>query len=170
MIATAQTETDFRERVREALGEYYERSFDVGQGLVRNVFLKPSGRQRSLITLRRTNRQAIFLLLRACTSISADPSCPLGGQEAGSENQYWLAALHNTQEEYRRNAESIFAFFDFSLINCALCPWAFSTSPWALLNLSIPQVAWNLGPCFRIPLHSEQQKLSCRRDSGIFVL
>ena len=36
MIATAQTEADFRVRVREALGEYFERSFDVGQGLVRN--------------------------------------------------------------------------------------------------------------------------------------
>lgn len=36
MIATAQSEADFRARVREALGEYLERGFDVGQGLVRN--------------------------------------------------------------------------------------------------------------------------------------
>lgn len=36
MIATAQTEEDFRACVRKALGEYFERSFDVGQGLVRN--------------------------------------------------------------------------------------------------------------------------------------
>lgn len=36
MIATAKTEGDFRARVRKALGEYFERSFGVGQGLVRN--------------------------------------------------------------------------------------------------------------------------------------
>lgn len=36
MIATAQTEEDSPVRVRKALSEYFERSFDVGQGLVRN--------------------------------------------------------------------------------------------------------------------------------------
>lgn len=36
MIAMAQDEAGFRARVREALGAYVEKGFDVSQGLVRN--------------------------------------------------------------------------------------------------------------------------------------
>jgi hypothetical protein len=36
MIAMAQSEEDFRGRVRDALGDYIEKGFDVSQGLVRN--------------------------------------------------------------------------------------------------------------------------------------
>lgn len=37
MIAMAQSEEDFRARVRDALGDYFEKGFDVSPGLVRNV-------------------------------------------------------------------------------------------------------------------------------------